>query len=71
VSNETIPALGGGADDAPANRTTRNALHEAFLLREQLLERPRRPRQAATIGAVLLAAVVLVTAGFVMFTALA
>jgi hypothetical protein len=71
VSNEISPALGGGADQAPADRTARNGFHEAFLLREQLLERPRRPRQAAIIVAVVLIAVVLVTTGFVMFATLA
>jgi hypothetical protein len=71
VSNEIIPALGEGADERPVGFLARNIVHETQLLRDQLLERPRRRRRRAMIIAILGFAMALVGAGFVMFTALA
>jgi hypothetical protein len=78
VSNEIRPALGEGANaaggDQPRHSGSRNALnglHETYLLRERLLEPPRRPWQTATIVAVCALAIALITAGFAMFAMLA
>jgi hypothetical protein len=75
VSNEIRPALGEGANaaggDQPRHSGSRNGLHETYLLRERLLEPPRRPWQTATIVAVCALAIALITAGFAMFAMLA
>jgi hypothetical protein len=71
VNNETMPALGGGADETGQEWTARNIVHETQLLREMLLVPPRTQRNTAVVVALLALAIAMVTAGFAVFAALA
>jgi len=71
VTNQIEPASGGAADETGGECPARQVAREVQLLREQLLEPPKHDRHGAVVAAVLVVAIALAAAGFVMFTALA